>query len=185
MVTLPTPLYSFLILAGLIALLYVFIKINAPKKKHFYKGKIFGKRFTIGLPAPAEHILLVLFAMAGGIMDVTQNKIIDLGIDYQVILFGNVTVSALYLWQIFLIIMHVLLMGIFLLSLRSKATDRSIDILVGIFAFFGVAILLAGVIVQIFSPSIRFLFVTLRSIDFYHIGVYIEIFATLYWTFTK
>jgi hypothetical protein len=98
---------------------------------------------------------------------------------------GTIKALALDVWVIFLILFHLALVGLFLMSLRSKATSRVFDVFIGIFALFGVAILLAGAIVQIYSQTIHFLFMNFNSLDFYHLGVYIEVFAGVYWALTK
>ena len=143
------------------------------------------KALVIATPHRMEMILISLFYIFFFIADLAQNKFIDLGTDYMVIVIWHIQALAIDVWVIFLILFHLALMGLFLLSLKSKHTHRSYDIIVGLLAFFGVAILLAGAIVQIHSQTIHFLFVNMEAIDFYHIGVYMEMFAGLYWTFTK
>lgn len=159
------------------------------KNKFFGKDLIsfnlFGKKITLGTPHRIEMVLIALFLFFFFISDLAQNKFLDLGLGYSVILFWNVTALALDVWVVFLILFHLALMGLFLMSLRSKKTSKTLDIAVGILAFFGVAILLAGAIVQIYSDSIHFLFMTFRSIDFYHLGVYIEMFSAGYYTLTQ
>lgn len=140
---------------------------------------------TFASPDRVEKILLFLFLFFFFIMDLAQNKFLDNGINFNVIVFWNLQMRALFVWQIFLILFHIVLVTLFVRSLKSKATDMFYDFIVGTLALFGVAILLAGVVNQIYSPTINFLFLTFRSIDFYHLGVYIEIFAGLYWTVTK
>lgn len=143
-------------------------------------------------PHRLEMLLLFAFLFTFFIADLAQNKFLDLGIDYMVIVMslpvwlgGTIRALALDVWVVFLILFHLSLMALFLMSLQSKNTHRTYDVIVGILAFFGVAILLAGAIVQIYSDTIHFLFVNMASIDFYHIGVYIEIGAALYWAMTK
>jgi hypothetical protein len=146
-----------------------------------YKRKL----LVFATPHRAEMILISLYFIFFFIADLAQNKFLDLGTDYKVIVFWNITALALDVWIIFLILFHLTLMGLFLMSLRSKNTHHYYDIIVGVIAFFGVAILLAGVVNQIYSQNIHFLFMNMRSIDFYHIGVYMEMLAGIYWTFTK
>ena len=45
--------------------------------------------------------------------------------------------------------------------------------------------MLAGFVNNIYSETIRFLFIDMSSTSFYHIGVGLEIFAGLYWAITK
>ena len=146
------------------------------------------KVIAFATPHRAELILLSLYFFFFFVSDLAQNKFLDLGIDYNVIVFGHWKALALDVWIVFLILFHIALMGLFLMSLKSKSTHKHFDITVGVLAFFGVAILLAGVISQIYTGgegTIRFLFMNFKNIDFYHIGVYIEMFAGFYWAFTK
>lgn len=180
---------------GIIIALIVFV-ISFWSMKHRKKDikKQLGSASPIGrklivfaTPNRVERILLSLFFFFFFISDLAQNKFIDLGIDYSVIVFWHMKALALDVWVIFLILFHVVLMSLFLMSLQSKATNKIYDIIVGVVAFFGVAILLAGVVVQIYNPEglMRFLFVDWKPIDFYHLGVYLEMFAGFYWAFTK
>lgn len=160
--------------------------------KELVSFKLFGKNITLATPHRLELVLLFLYTVLFFISDLAQNKFIDLGLDYKVIIVslpdwlgGTISAYALDVWAIALIGFHLALMGLFLMSLRSKETHRSFDIIVGIIAFFGVAILLGGVVNQIYSDKIYFLFNTFESITFYHYGVYMQAFAGLYYALTK
>lgn len=146
---------------------------------------VFGKRVVLGTPHRIELILLFAYAVFFLWWDVLQNKVLDLGIGYKVTWFAGIQSTALDLGIIMLILFHLCLMGLFLMSLRSKSTSNTIDIIVGVLAFFGVAIVLSGFINSIYSDTIRFLFINMGSTDFYHIGVGIEMGAGLYWALTK
>jgi len=143
------------------------------------------KTIEIGTPHRLELVLIFLYAVFFLWWDVVQNKVLDLGIDYRVTWFAGITTSALDLAIILLIAFHIVLMALFLMSLRSKDTSRVFDVIVGTLAFFGVAIVLTGFTVGIYSETIRFLFINMSTLSFYHIGVGIEMFAGLYWAFTK
>lgn len=142
------------------------------------------KAITFATPHRIEMILISLYLGFFFVADLAQNKFLDNGIDYKVIVFWDQTALALDVWVVFLILFHLALMALFVYSLRSKKTSSFYDLIVGVFAFFGVAILLAGVIAQIYTQNVHFLFMDFRSIDFYHTGVYIEMGAALYWAFT-
>lgn len=143
------------------------------------------KTLTFATPHRIEMILIFLYALLFLWWDVVQNKVLDIGLEYRVTWFGDITTSALDLSIILLIAFHVVLMTLFLLSLQSKKTHRTYDVIVGAAALFGVAIVLAGFVNNIHAESIRFLFIDMSSTSFYHIGVGIEIFAGIYWAFTK
>ena len=144
-----------------------------------------GKTITLGTPHRVEMILLFFYVTFFLWFDVLQNKVLDKGILYEVHWFGSVTSSALDLAVVLLILFHLTLMGLFLMSLRSKATHRNFDIIIGTLAFFGVAMVLSGFINDIYAETIRFLFVDMASVTFYHIGVGLEMLAGLYWAITK
>ncbi len=177
---------EFIILVAIIVWLIYLITIQRNiQSKEIGRISIRRKPIVFATPHRIEMVLISLYFIFFFISDLAQNKVVDLGTDYTVILFWHMTALALDVWVIFLILFHLVLMAIFLLSLGSKATHHAYDVIVGVFAFFGVAILLSGVIVQIYSPTIHFLFMQFKSIDFYHLGVYMEILAGVYWVFTK
>jgi hypothetical protein len=69
--------------------------------------------------------------------------------------------------------------------LQSKATNRIYDVVIGFMAFFGLCLLWGGVEAQI-AGTTAFLFGGMvRSIDFYHYGVYLEMLTGIYYAFTK
>jgi hypothetical protein len=151
-----------------------------------------GKKLVISTPDRIEKILIFLFIGLFMWWDVLQNKVLDNGVEYMVTFFGNWQMQAIDLatiifglWHITLILLHITLIMLFLLSLRSNATNNTYDIIVGSLALFGVAIVLAGFTADYYSDTIHFFFTTMKTVTFYHIGVGIEIFAGLYWAFTK
>lgn len=159
------------------------------KNKFFGKDlvsfNLFGKKITLGTPHRVELLLVFVYAIFFLWWNELQNKVLDLGLGYEVTWVAGVTTTALDLGIIMLIFFHLALMGLFLMSLRSKKTDKTLDIIVGVLAFFGVAIMLSGFINSIYSDTIRFLFVNMPSINFYHIGIGIESFAGLYWALSQ
>lgn len=144
-----------------------------------------GKSIEFGTPHRIELILIFLYSVFFLWWDILQNKVIDLGTNYSVTWVVGHTTSALDLAIVMLILFHIALMGLFLMSLKSKDTNWTYDVIVGTLAFFGVAIVLSGFVNSIYSDSIRFLFVSMPSINFYHIGVGLEMFAGLWWAFTE
>lgn len=147
--------------------------------------RIFGKQIEFGLPGKIETFLIFMYAVFFLWWDVLQNKVLDLGRDYRVTWFGDITTRALDLAVIMLVLFHVVLLALFVMSLKSKRTHSSLDILVGGLALFGVAITLSGFVNSLYSETIRFLFIDMKSISYYHIGVGIEMFAGAYWALTK
>ena len=109
---------------------------------------------------------------------------IDLGANYRVILFWNTTISAMLLWQISLVIFLCLSVALFLLSLKSKQTNRIFDIFVAIIGLFGFALLMSGVYLQMYATNVYFFTTIQPPINVYHVGVYAQLFVAIYHTFT-
>ena len=159
--------------------------LDSTLNKELISFEIFGKRITLGTPHRMEIILIFTYMIALFQFDVLNNKVLDLGVDYRVTWFGNITSNALDFMIVPLIVFHLALMGLFLMSLKSTGTHKTFDIFVGTLAFLGVAIVLAGFINSIYSDTIRFMFVEMKSISFYHIGIFLELGSALYWSITK
>jgi steroid 5-alpha reductase family enzyme len=173
---------------GVVLLLSIIYSFFKKKEKSYELGKVQllkNKVLQFATPHKTEKILLFLYVTFFLWWDVLQNKVLDLGVDYRVTWWGTTTSSALDLGIVILILFHLTLMALFLMSLKSKATNSTYDVIVGIMAFFGVAIILSGFVNEIYSPTIRFLFIDMPSTTYYHIGVLIEFLAGLYWALTK
>lgn len=147
-------------------------------------GKI-KRQIVLGLPHKMEMLALSLFFIFGLWFDVVQNKVLDHGMAYKVTWFGSVQSSAIDLAGVLFIMFHLCLMALFLMSLKSKATSAYFDVIVGVIGFLGVAIMLAGFYLGIFDAMVRFLFIDMSAISFYHIGIAMEAFVGLYYTITK
>jgi hypothetical protein len=146
---------------------------------------LFGKKITLGTPHRVEMVLIFFYTLLLLWWDVVQNQILSFGVEHRVTWAFDVTTRALDLGIILLIGFHIVLMLMFLMSLRSKKTNRVFDIIIGTLAFFGVAIVLSGFIVSLYSETIRFLFVDLPVLTYYHIGILFEVVAGLYWALTQ
>jgi hypothetical protein len=164
------------------------------KSKGFFGRELvtirpFGREIVIGTPHRIEIVLLVAFIFALFQFDVVQNKVIDLGVDYSVTWFSNVQSRALDLAIMDFVVAHIILVLLFVLSLdisnRRSDTHHMWDILIGSMVLFGMSILLSGFINSIYSDTIRFLFINMKSISYYHIGVFFEVIGAFYYAFTK
>jgi hypothetical protein len=142
-------------------------------------------KLTIAAPRRAEVVVLALFITFLMWWDVLNNQILSYGLGHRVTWFGDITTLAIDLASIMIFLTHVALLTLFIMSLKSKSTSASLDIVVGALALFGVAILLGGFINGLYSGNIRFFFMTMSSISFYHIGVGLEFIAAFYYAFTK
>lgn len=143
------------------------------------------KRLTLGTPHRVELILIFLYVTFLLWFDILQNKVQDLGRDYAVTWVSGITTSALDLAIVMFILFHITLMGLFLMSLRSKGTSRVFDIIVGTIGFFSVAMILSGFVNMLYSDTIRFLFIDMTSINYYHTAIFTQFFVAIYYTFTK
>jgi len=163
--------------------------VSRPLNRELFTISPFGKEIVIGTPHRVEMVLIFAYAVFFLWWDVLQNKVLDLGIDYRVTWFAGLSSTALDLAIIILILFHVVLMSLFVTSLdiggKRKDTHHLWDIIIGTLALFGVAIVLSGWLWSIDHETIRFLFVNMKSISFYHIGVSFEMLAGTYWAFTK
>jgi hypothetical protein len=140
---------------------------------------------TFASPHRVEMLLLLFYALFFLGFDIVKNTVTAFGVGHSNVFFGGITIPALDNAIIFLIAFHVILVSLFVRSILSRATHKSYDIFMGTFALFGVAILLAGFINELYSPTIRFLFIDMDSVSFYHIGVAFELIYALYLGFTK
>ena len=172
-----------LIVVFLVLILFYNKKIGSVKLGRLEPIK--KKAIVFATPHRLELVLLSFYFLFFFIADLAQNKFLDLGLDYRVIVFWNQTALALDVWLLFLIAFHVCLVGLFMLSLKQKDTNTVYDFVVGTIALFGVGILLAGAIVQIYANTVHIFFTTMPSINLYHLGIYCEVFAGFYWAFTK
>lgn len=145
------------------------------------------KLLVIATPSQPEKVLLFFALFSFTIMDLANNKAVDLGSDYRVIVFGNITALAVDVWLAFLIIFHIFVLALFLMSLKSKETNRVYDIFVGGIAFFSIAVISSGFLLQLYNAeSVRFLGIIFDPvINYYHAGVYGIIFCLTYWAFTR
>jgi hypothetical protein len=178
---------------GMIGILIaVAVLIFAIVKKGYKGGYKFGsimpikkKLIQFATPHRFELIMLSLYFIFFLWWDVLQNQLLLMGMGHRVTWFAGITSSAMDLGVIVLIAFHIVLMTLFLYSLKSKATNRTYDIIAGTLAFFGVAIVLSGFMLAQHETMIRFLFINMNVVSYYHIGVAIEMLVGVYWAFTK
>jgi len=145
-----------------------------------------GKVIEFGTPHRVEMILIFLYTTFLLWFDVLNNLLLSYGASHRVTWFGNITMSALDLAVIILILFHLSLMGLFLMSLKSKATNRAYDIIIGTIAFFGTAILLSGFMAGLYgAETIHFLFMDFNQVSYYHLGIGSQFISAIYWVITK
>ena len=170
-------------LAAIVLLLFaIFAKYKGGTK--WFKATIKKKVITFGTPHRVELIILSFFIGIFFLAEILNNKLLVLGANYRVSLFWNTTISAMLLWQISLVIFLCLSVALFLLSLKSKQTNRIFDIFVAIIGLFGFALLMSGVYLQMYATNVYFFTTIQPPINVYHVGVYAQLFVAIYHTFT-
>lgn len=145
-----------------------------------------------GLPSKAEAVLLFFAGVTLFYLDVSQNKALDLGINYQTTYFGNIKSFALWNFYIGLFVYFVLLVIIIMLAVRNRHTHWRWDILNGSLAILGIAFLVGGFLselAKLSNPAFAVPFVypdwLLSPTTFYHLGVVISLITGLFFTFTE
>lgn len=143
--------------------------------------KIFGQKITFGFTHRIEMVLLFLYAVLFLTFDIVQNRIINAK-SFDIIIYG---MKALDLAVILLIAFHLILIALIMMSVNSKSTSTKLDYIIGAITGFGVAIILTGFILTLFTNNINFLFIDLPILSFYHIGVTFEVIGGIYYAVTK
>ena len=149
--------------------------------------KVHVKRRVIQFASPhrVELILIALFLTFGLWFDIVQNQIISYGFGHRVTWFGNVSTSAFDLAMVMLFAFHIVLVTLFVRSLRSKDTSAVFDMIVGTLALFGVAIMLSGFFNDAYGKMVTLFGFTLSAVSYYHVGIAIEGLTVMYYAFTK
>ena len=174
--------------AAIFVLIYaIFKKLVTGKgiKVHKLGGfNIKKKAIAFGTPKRVELILIALYFVTGLWFDILMNQTITLGLSHEVQWFGDITTNAWSLAIVMLIAFHIILVTLFLFSLKQKRTNRIYDLIVGTAALFGVAILLSGAFAQIYGNTVQLFGASLNGTSYYHLGIATEAFAGLFWAFT-
>ena len=138
------------------------------------------------LPQRTEIILITLAIFSLFLLDVLQNKFLDLGIDYKVHLIESITFTALSGFWVGLLAYHIFLFGLISYSFFKKGTSFLWDGVVGVIAIFGTIVIAVGAISGIYTTQIPFFSFTLNQITFYHIfGILPQIIAMIYFAVTE
>jgi len=174
-----------ILIAILILAFAIFRKSYKGGHKLFKISPIKHKIIQFATPHRKELMLLMLYVVAFLWSDVLQNKIFDKGLDYRVTWFGSITSNAYDMFFVMFFIFHIILVSLFVLSLQSKATNRTYDLIMGTIALFGVGILMGAFFQQMHSNTVRFLWINMGTLDMWHIGVSITMLYALYLSLTK
>lgn len=142
-----------------------------------------GKGISFRLPKRLEIFLLVAAALTLFLMDINVNKVADLGVDYRVTVFSSFQPLAINVFIFGLVLYHILLVGLILRAIVDKGTHLMWDALVGMIVVFGTYIVVSGAILQI--QGIKALtFWDVLTINFYHVGIALQIIGLLYYSLT-
>ncbi len=138
---------------------------------------------------PPKRLEVILIATAIFVLflaDVTQNKVLDLGLNYKVSFIEGVTVLAITLFWIAIIVYHILLFTLILNSLFKKRTHHIYDAIFGILALFGVTVIVSGALLSIYTTDIPFFGISIPAITYYHVfGILPQIIAMAWFASTE
>lgn len=169
---------------GAVALLVFAIFAKYKGGVRWFSFNIKRRVIAFGTPKRVELILIALYFITGLWWDILQNQLLTNGLSHRVQWFGSFTTSAWSLALVMLFAFHLILLTLFLFSLASKKTNRLYDLVVGALALFGVGILLSGFFAQMQGFTVPLFGTVLNGTSYYHIGIFVEAFAGLYWAFT-
>ncbi len=146
------------------------------------------RKIHFGLPSKLEGFLIGGMIFLLFMIDILQNKVQDFGMDYAVTYAtaGHV-IPAIDLFWIGIGLFTIFAVFVFSRSIWQGRTDRKIDIFFGVFMFIGLVLLVAGAIAAFnFQAPVGVpWFYGLPQISFYHVGILMEIIASLYFAITK
>lgn len=136
-----------------------------------------------------EIMAFILFVLALFLMDVNMNKVMDQGIKTSVTVIGNNEIYATSgFWFGFL----AALILFFFIAFRSLYERKSrlgfLDIIFGIIGVIGLMITLSGGLLAFWHNSqlqIPFFKYTFTRVNYYHVGIGLNIFALFYFALTK
>lgn len=144
------------------------------------------KRFLIDR---MEIMAFILFVLSIFLMDVNMNKVMDNGINTTVTVIGDYEIYATSgFWAGFLAALIIF----FLIAFRSLYERKSrlgfFDIIFGIIGIIGLMITLSGGLLAFWhnsSLAIPFFKYTFTRVNYYHVGIGLDILALFYFALTK
>lgn len=139
-------------------------------------------------PKKLEFILLFLATVFLFWTDILQNKIQDLGIDYQVHVTTEFKLLAINLFYFTFIITFLLILALTIRSILIRGTYYGYDFIGGFFGLLGLAVILTGATVGFSHPvtyQIPLFTKFISQIAYYHIGIAMTIASMVYFTITE
>ncbi|MEK6878710.1 MAG: hypothetical protein AABY22_03835 [Nanoarchaeota archaeon] len=148
-------------------------------------------RVKFGFPDKWEWILLA-FAIGFFLWaNELQNKVLDLGLGYEVTILSGTTYPAMNLFWFAITLYHLFLFGVITRSITSrkhKTTHYYADFVFGFIGILGIFFLVTGAVSGIyFEPNepLPFFF-NVTQINFYHIGgILLQLITILWFMFTN
>tara|TARA_Y100000034_G_C6843157_1_gene381666 strand:- start:608 stop:1051 length:444 start_codon:yes stop_codon:yes gene_type:complete len=138
---------------------------------------------NLRLPKRFEIFLLVMVALTLFLTDVNVNKVSDLGVSYQVTVFGNWQPLAVNVFVFGLVIYHLFLIALIFRALIDRGTHLFYDSIVGGIVLFGTYIVVSMAVLQMQGID-TLSFWKISVINFYHIGITIQISGLIYYSLT-
>ena len=138
-------------------------------------------------------VLIVLFFIVAGYMDVLHNKLIDKGLDYEVTFSDGVQAPAIVLWWGAFIIIF---LGYFVFVLKrilrhNDKKDKFLLVLDAIAAFFALFAMIVNATMtfimayKVDVQPVRLLFFVGTPIAFYHVSLTVMGLAAVYFVITE
>lgn len=122
-------------------------------------------------------------------MDVTQNKILDLGVDYRVSFHEGVSIAALTMWYIFTALTFVTLLTMMLHSVtnKHKTFKEGIDIAMGAIGVLGIGLGVAFTWLMLYAPKLKVVdFLGIDPLGGYHyLALTLVLISNFFYTLTE
>lgn len=141
-------------------------------------------KLKFSLPKNLELVMVILAFLFFIVMDASQNIAQGSTMPFETITWFGL--SALVSWWVFFGLYNVMLFFVFGRSLRQQATSYKYDLIFGILAFVGLLFILGAGIGAFYVTAdvpLSYMF-NLPQITGYHIGIFCQLIALLYFIIT-
>jgi hypothetical protein len=136
-------------------------------------------------PTRLEILLLSLLSLTVFFMDVSENKVLDKGLDYETTWFGGYHSLAINNFWFGIFIYLILFTLITFIAISSRNSNYKTTAILSMIATFGLGFIMAGFLADYHSVQIPFFTMMLNAIDFYHIGITLVVSIPIILTFTE
>jgi hypothetical protein len=137
------------------------------------------------LPKRTEIFLIVLAFVSLFFLDVSENKVLDKGLDYKTTWFGDIQTKAISNFYVGIFVYFVSLLLILALAIFSRSTHWGYDLFFGGIGLFGLFFMGMGWIADFHQVGVPFFGTMLQAISTYHLGISSQIIALLWFGVTE